>query len=139
MENLMFELAEKLRDLKDEKAANEKYLKEINSQIEDTEYKLTEAMALAEVSNFTRGDKQFILTTRVNWSAETDQKDALYAALKASGYEHLFSVNAQTLGSFLREQIAETADDKGNTHIPEWLSGLIKSYEKVGITMKNKK
>ena len=63
-------------------------------------------------------------------------KEELYDALKEKGYEHLFTVNHKTLGSFVKEQVEETADDNGETHIPEWLSGLVKSFDDVGITMK---
>jgi hypothetical protein len=140
MENL-FNLADKLRNLRDEKDGFTAMLKEINGEIESVEQELSDTMTESECPNFTRGDKQFILTTTTRWSAETEQKEALYVALKSQGYEHLFSVNSQTLAKFVKEQIEETADEQGVTHIPDWLSGLVKSYDDVGITMKkvNKK
>ena len=133
----LFTLADKLRELRDEKDAQNQRLKDINAQIDATEHQLTEAMAEAECPNFTRGGKQFVMTTTTRWSAETERKEDLYAALRASGYDHLFSVSAQTLGSFVREQVGETADENGKTHVPDWLSGLVKSYDDVGITMKS--
>lgn len=135
----LFTLADKLRQLREEKDSQTEYLKELNAEIETVQYRLSEAMAMAECSNFTRGDKQYILTTTTRWSAETGHKEELYAALKENGYEHLFSVNAQTLGSFVREQVEETEDENGETHVPDWLRGLVKSYEDVGITMKSAK
>jgi len=79
----------------------------------------------------------FCLTvTTTRWSPENERKEDLYALLKAKGYDHLFTVNAQTLASFVREQVEETENDDGETHIPEWLLGLVKSYDDVGITMK---
>ena len=93
-------------------------------------------MAEAECPNFTRGDKQFILTTRTQWSPEIERKEELYAAIKENGYGHLFTVNARTLASFVKEQVAETMNDEGETHVPEWLAGLVKSYDDIGITMK---
>ena len=135
----LFTLADKLRELRDEKDKQEIILKEINKDIDDIEYKLTEAMATAECPNFTRGGKQFILTITTRWSAETERKEELYEALREHGYEHLFSINTQTLGSFVREQVENTADVNGETHIPDWLDGLVKSYEKIGITLKSKK
>jgi len=135
MEELLI-LADKLRELRTEKEGLTATLKDVNAEIDDIERELSEAMTAAECPNFTRGDKQFILTTTTRWSPETDRKDELYAALKEKGYDHLFTVNAQTLGSFVKEQIVETADDNGETHIPDWLCGLVKSYDDVGITMK---
>jgi len=133
----LFTLADKLRELRAEKDDCAAMLKDINGDIETVERELSDAMASADCPNFTRGDKQFILTTTTRWSAEPDRKEELYAALKENGYEHLFTVNTQTLGSFVKEQVNETADDNGETHIPDWLSGLVKSYDDTGITMKS--
>ena len=134
--NELFTLADKLRELREEKDAQNAILKDINNDISTIEYKLTEAMAQAECPNFTRNGKQFIMTSTTRWSPETERKEELYAALKENGYDHLFSVNAQTLASFIREQVNETADDEGETHIPDWLAGMVKSFEDIGITMK---
>ena len=136
MDNL-FALADKLRALREAKDAHNQHLKKLNAEIDNAEYKLTEAMAAAECPNFTRGGKQFIMTTITRWSAEAERKEDLYAMLRANGYDHLFTVNPQTLGSFVREQVDETADANGVTRVPDWLSGLVKSYDDVGITMKS--
>jgi len=132
----LFTLADKLRELRAEKDDFTAMLKDVNSEIETVERELSDAMAIAECPNFTRGEKQFILTTTTRWSPETERKEELYTVLKKNGYDHLFTVNHQTLGSFIREQVEETADDNGDTHIPDWLMGLVKSYDDVGITMK---
>ena len=132
----LFILADKLRELRAEKDDFTAMLKDINKDIEKVEMALSDAMARAECPNFTRGDKQFILTTTTRWSAVTERKEELYDALKENGFDHLFTVNTQTLGSFVKEQTNETADDNGETHVPEWLSGLVKSFDDVGITMK---
>ena len=136
MDNAMFELADRLRSLRESKNNTEQALKEINADIETIEHELADVMADAECSNFTRGDKMFILTTTTRWSAEAERKDDLYDTLRKNGYDHLFSVNHQTLASFVKEQVQETADANGETHIPEWLEGLVKSYDDIGITMR---
>jgi len=133
----LFILADKLKSLREEKETHTAILKDINGEIDGVEFKLTEAMAKAECPNFTRGDKQFIMTTTTRWSPEKDRKEELYETLKEQGFVHLFTVNAQTLASFVREQVNETADDNGETHIPEWLSGLVRSFDDIGITMKS--
>ena len=132
----LFQLADRLRQLRQEKDDHTAILKGINSDIDSVEFQLTEAMAQAECTNFTRNGKQFIMTSTTRWSPETDRKDELYAILKENGFDHLFSINHQTLGSFIKEQVNETADDNGDTHIPDWLAGLVKSYDDIGITMK---
>jgi hypothetical protein len=132
----LFALADKLRALREERDAQTAILKDLEKDINSAEYRLTEAMAKAECPNFTRNGKQFIMTSTTRWSPEAERKEELYAVLKENGYDHLFTVNSQTLASFVKEQVAETADDYGETHVPDWLDGLVKSYEQIGITMK---
>jgi hypothetical protein len=133
----IFVLADKLRVLREEKEKQSNLLKEINASIGEVEYKLSESMTGAECTNFTRNGKQFIMTSTTRWSAEAERKDELYTVLKENGYEHLFTVNTQTLGSFIREQVNETTDENGETHIPDWLAGLVKGFDDIGITMKS--
>jgi len=132
----IFALADRFKMLREERDTLKEQLAANNKALDEAENKLTDMMADVECPNFTRSDKQFIMTTTTRWSAEADRKDELYDALRENGYEHLFTVNHQTLGSFVREQVEETADESGETHIPEWLTGLVKSYDDVGITMK---
>jgi hypothetical protein len=132
----LFPLADRLRELRDRKEVCKAALDAVNEEITAVERELSDTMAAAECQNFTRGSKMFILTTTTRWSAETDRKEALYAALRENGYDHLFTVNTKTLGSFLREQVMETADEHGEAHIPGWLAGLVKSYDDIGITMR---
>ena len=48
----MFELADRLRALRDEKAEAEQRLKEINVAIDEADYRLSELMAETETQNF---------------------------------------------------------------------------------------
>jgi len=132
----MLTLADYFKALRDEKDALKGQLTEVNAALEKAERQLTDMMAEAECPNFTRGGRQFIMTTTTRWSAEAERKQELYDALRAGGYDHLFTVNHNTLGSFVREQVEETADDFGETHVPRWLAGLVKSFDDVGITMR---
>jgi hypothetical protein len=132
----IFTLADRFKALREARDDLKEQLAAANKALEEAEYQLTDIMSDAECPNFTRSGKQFIMTTTTRWSAEAERKQELYDALKENGYDHLFTVNAQTLGSFVREQVDETVDEKGDTHVPEWLSGLVKSYDDIGITMK---
>jgi hypothetical protein len=97
-------------------------------------------MTEAECPNFARGDKKFILTSTTRWSADKDRKEDLYAALKDKGYEHLFTVNSQTLGGFIKDLAEEfAADNDGEEGLPDWIIGLVKSYDDVGVTMRKAK
>ena len=135
-ENPMLELADRYKSLREERDALKEQLAAANKSLEEAEHRLTDAMAEADCPNFSRSGKQLIMTTTTRWSAEAERKQELYDALRRGGYEHLFSVNAQTLGSFVREQVEETADNNGETHVPEWLDGLVKSFDDIGITMR---
>jgi hypothetical protein len=134
-ENPMLALADHFKALREERDDLKERLAAANEALKEAEHQLTDMMAEAECPNFTRGGKQFIMTTTTRWSAEAERKQELYDALRAGGYDHLFSVNHQTLGSFVREQVEETADDNGETHVPGWLAGLVKSFDDIGITM----
>jgi hypothetical protein len=141
LDNNLFILADKLRNLREEKDDQIAILKDITNEINEVENELVAAMVDEEVPNFTRGDKQFVMITKTHWSPEKDRKEDLYAALIENGHEELFTVNSQTLSSFVKEQIEETADENGETSIPDWLVGLVSSYDNTGITMRaaNKK
>lgn len=133
----IFTLADRFKTLREERDVLKEQLAAANKALEEAEYQLTDVMSEAECSNFTRSGKQFIMTTTTRWSAEAERKQELYNALRANGHEHLFTVNHQTLGSFVREQVEETIDANGETHVPAWLSGLVKSFDDIGITMRN--
>jgi len=132
----IFALADRFKALREERDDLKEKLTAANKALDEAEAQLTDVMAGAECPNFTRGGKQFIMTTTTRWSAEKERKDELYATLRENGYDHLFTVNHQTLGSFIREQVEETADDNAEAHVPAWLDGLVKSYDDIGITMK---
>jgi hypothetical protein len=61
----------------------------------------------------------------------------LYNALKKQGYDSLFTINARTLSSFVRGLTEDyAAEHDGAEGFPEWISGLVKSYDNIGITIK---
>ena len=126
----MFELAEKLKSLRDEKSEAEAQLKEINAQIDETDYRLSELMAETETQNFTRSGTMFCLTTKTRASAVAGSKEELYTALREQGYGDLVyeTVNANSLSSFVNEQIGENEDV-----LPEWLDGLVNVFEKTTV------
>lgn len=126
----MFELAEKLKALRDQKADTEAALKEINAQIDETDYRLSELMAETETQNFTRSGTMFCLTTKTRASAVAGSKEDLYAALRGQGYGDLVyeTVNANSLSSFVKERIEENEDE-----LPDWLTGLVNVFEKTTV------
>ena len=129
----MFELAEQLRSLREQKQDTERLLKQINEQIDDTDYKLSELMAESETQNFTRSGTMFYLTTKTRASAVAGVKEELHSALKAQGFGELVyeTVNANSLSSFVKEQIEENGDA-----LPDWLIGLVNVFDKTSVGVK---
>ena len=126
----MFELADKLKALRDQKDALEAELKQVNMDIDNADWHLANHMAETETQNFTRAGVMFCLTTKTRASALAGHKEALYETLRAKGYGDLVyeTVNANSLSAFVKEQI-EANDDA----LPEWLNGLISVFDKTTV------
>ena len=133
MSEPLFELADRLRALRDAKAEAEQRLKEINAEIDEVDYRLSELMAETETQNFTRAGTMFCLTTKTRASATAGRKDELFSALRGEGYGDLVyeTVNANSLSAFVKEQIAENGDA-----LPAWLEGLVNVFEKTGVSLR---
>lgn len=133
MELKMYELAEQLKQLREEKKDAEQRVRDINAEIDKTEYALVQLMAETETQNFTRAGTMFSLTTKTRASAMAGRKDELYSALKENGFGDLVyeTVNANSLSAFVKEQIAENQDI-----VPEWLNGLVNIYEQTSVSVR---
>lgn len=131
--DMMYALAEQLKDLRQEKKETEGRVKDINASIEEVERQLSSIMVDTETQNFTRAGTMFSLTTRTRASAATDRKEELYAALKREGYGDLVyeTVNANSLSAFVNEQITEN-----NEALPDWLEGLVNVYEQTTVSVR---
>lgn len=128
MNEQIFKLSDELKELRDTKKYAEQELKEINAQITEVETALIEQMVNLELSAFKRNGQSFSLVIQNYPQAEPEHKDRLYEEFKERGFEHLFTINHQTLTSTLKELITANGDE-----IPDWLDGLIKFYEKTSI------
>jgi predicted nuclease with TOPRIM domain len=145
MQKQLFELADELKALRDQKSALETELKQVNLDIENVDWHLSNLMAETETQNFTRAGIMFCLTTKTRASATAGRKDELYAALRDEGYGDLIyeTVNANSLSAFVKEQIAENAESLGGTQslgsvdaLPEWLNGLVSVFEKTTVSVR---
>ena len=126
----LFALADKLKELKDRKKTLEEEVKTVNAEIEATDLALSDLMADAEVQKFSRSGNLFYLKTAIHASPLAGQKDELFAALRSHGYGDLVveTVNARTLDSFVKEQVASNEDV-----LPDWLSQVVSTYEKTSV------
>jgi len=131
MGNELFYLAEEFRQKREIRDLAKAQLSELNEELKTAQTALADAMTAAEVPSFTLGDKSYSITCTKRYSADAQRKEQLYDALREQGYDHLFTVNAQTLGSFVKELA-----DENTGELPEWLDGLVGSYDDIGIQMR---
>ena len=134
--NDMFELADKLKELRDKKQHLAEDTKKNNAEIEDTEYKLSLEMASSETQSFNRSGTLFYLCTKLYASAVKENKAELYEALKNEGYGSLITetVNANSLSAFVKEQMADNDDI-----LPDWLEGKVNVFDKVTVGIRKSK
>lgn len=127
---MMFELADRLKALRDKKKDAEQRVKELNVALDETDAALAQLMTDTETQNFTRSGTMFCLTNTTRASAAADRKDELFDALRTEGYGGLIyeTVNANSLSAFVREQISENDDV-----LPDWLEGLVSVFEKTTV------
>ena len=128
----LFDLADRLKAWKDHKKDLEDQVKAATAEIEALDKQLSDAMALAECPNFTHSGSTFYLNTRLYASPKGGMKEEMIAALKAHGYGDIVNetVNANTLASFCKEQIAQSGEEE---QLPSWLSDVVNTFDKVTV------
>ena len=131
--NEMFELADRLKELKETKKFAEQEIREINADIEKYEYELSQMMAQTETQSFNRSGTLFYLCTKLYASANKEKKHELFEVLKAEGYGSLVTetVNANSLSSFVKEQMADNDDA-----LPKWLEDKVNVFDKVTVGLR---
>lgn len=130
MDNHIFSLADQLKELKDRKKELDAEVKGISAEIERLDLELSDAMAEAECERFSRNGSTFYLNTRLFASPVAGRKDEMILALKNNGYGDIVTetVNANTLSSFVKEQMSLNSDE-----VPTWLTDVVSTYEKVSV------
>ena len=123
-----FELAEFLKELRDEKDELEEKVKGLNVEIESVTQELIDDLIANESTGFNHKGFNFSLVVKEYLAAEPERKDELWTVMKEQGHEHLFTINSQTLGATLKELKANNDDT-----MPSWLEGLVKIAEKASI------
>jgi len=128
----LFDLADQLKARKEQKKELEDQVKAVTAEIEALDKELSDAMALAECPNFTHSGSTFYLNTRLFASPKGGMKEDMIAALKEHGYGDIVSetVNANTLASFCKEQIAQSGEAE---QLPMWLSDVVNTFDKVTV------
>ena len=132
----MFELADRLKELRERKVELADETKANNAEIEQAEYDLSQLMAQTETQSFQRAGTLFYLTTKTYASADKEHKDELFDVLRNEGYGSLITetVNANSLSAFVKEQMSENDDV-----LPDWLEGKVNVFDKVTVALRKSK
>lgn len=125
MDNRLLELSDKLKELRLVKSDLEAQTKGVNEEIDGVMTEMIGIMTTEELTSFNRNGTAFSLVTTEYPSPEPDKKAELWEAMKANGFEDLFTINSQTLSATIKELISEH-----DGILPNWLEGLIKIAEK---------
>lgn len=131
MEERIFSIADKYKELRSKKDELQFQLKELNSEIESVERELIDEMVAQEVPSFRRNGSLFTVVTKEYPSAVLERKAELYDKMKEQGFEHLFTINTNTLSATVKELKANNEDV-----MPEWLDGLIQVKEMQSIQLR---
>ena len=134
MENSIdLQMADRLQELRDEKAHLETALKETNALIEAVEQDLVAAMLTAELDSFKRNGHTYSLKVETYASAKAECKEELFEALRNNDAGDLVQeqVNANSLRAFVKELKANNDDE-----IPSWIVDYINVYEKSKIAVR---
>ena len=121
----IFEMADKLKAAKDRKKELDAQVKDVNAEIESLDLALSDAMAESELDRFSRNGSTFYLNTRLFASSVAGRKNDLMQILKEQGYGSIVveTINANTLSSFVKEQMAANEDV-----LPEWLADVVSTF-----------
>lgn len=133
-ERSMLTAADKLKMLRDRKIELSEQLKALQNEIDQTEADLIEIMTNEECTGFDRNGSRFSLVIREFPGAVPEEKEELYRRMRDHGFDHLFTINTQTLGATVKELKANNDDT-----LPDWLEDVIKIFEQPSIRVSKSK
>ena len=133
-ETSMLLAADRLKTLRDEKAELQARLKDVQESIDSVEAALIQYMTDEECTGFDRNGVRFSLVIREYPGAVPEERDELYRRMRSHGFEHLFTINTNTLGATVKELKANNDDQ-----LPDWLEGVIQIYEQPSIRVSKAK
>lgn len=128
----MFELADRLLDLRERKEQLSEQLKAVNAELEEVDRQLAELMLAEEIQNFVRSGRMFYLKTETYVSTAADRKPELIQWLKDHGLGDIVqeTVHPRTLSAAVKEMLEE--DDE----LPPDLAELVNVFEKTTVSLR---
>ena len=134
MGNVLFDLSEKLLQLRNDKEAIERDLRGCKKEIETVTKQMVDMMVQEEVQSFNKDGYTFYLKSRLFASILDEEKEDVFNWFKSQ--EELAGmvkeqINANTLSAWVKERIEE--DD-----LPEEIESKLNIYEKTDIGVRSK-
>ena len=128
----IFALADELKAKKQQKKDLEDQVDAVTAEITRLDRELSDAMAEVECPNFSHGGSTFYLNSRLYASPKAGMGEEMIQALKAHGFSDIVkeTVNANTLSSFCKEQIALSGEKE---ELPGWLADVVNTFDKVTV------
>ena len=133
-EKSMLSAADTLKTLRDEKSALQAKLKDVQEGIDAVEAELIQMMTDEECTGFDRNGIRFSLVIKEYPGAVPEEKEELYRRMRSHGFDHLFTINTQTLSATVKELKANNDDT-----LPDWLEGVIRIFEQPSIRVSKSK
>ena len=133
-ETTMLTAADRLKALRDQKSELQAQLKAVQEQIDTTEAELIQVMTDEECTGFDRNGTRFSLVIKEYPGAVPEEKEELYRRMRTHGFDHLFTINTQTLSATVKELKANNDD-----MLPDWLEGVIQIFEQPSIRVSRSK
>ena len=134
IEKSMLSAADTLKALRDEKSDLQAKLKEVQESIDTVEAELIQLMTDEECTGFDRNGTRFSLVIKEYPGAVPEEKEELYRRMRTHGFDHLFTINTQTLSATVKELKANNDDV-----LPDWLEGVIQIFEQPSIRVSRSK
>ena len=133
-ETTMLSAADRLKALRDQKNELQAHLKAVQEQIDETEAELIQVMTDEECTGFDRNGIRFSLVIKEYPGAIPEEKEELYRRMRSHGFDHLFTINTQTLSATVKELKANNDE-----LLPDWLEGVIQIFERPSIRVSKSK
>ena len=133
-ETTMLSAADRLNALRDQKNELQAHLKAVQEQIDETEAELIQVMTDEECTGFDRNGIRFSLVIKEYPGAIPEEKEELYRRMRSHGFDHLFTINTQTLSATVKELKANNDE-----MLPDWLEGVIQVFERPSIRVSKSK
>lgn len=131
MDNTVFSLIDRYKELLDRKEALADQTKENNKLIEEIREQLAQRMMEEEVTKVSRGGFSYSLSEKTKYSKKADMEEELFEALRMNGLGDIIvpTVAPQTLQAAMKNLAEENGDE-----LPEEFAEILNVYSYLDVS-----